>query len=479
MTCSNTQKLKDIYDVVVIGGGPGGYVAAIRAAQAGLATAVIEARDLGGTCLNRGCIPTKTVLHVTHLYKEMLHAHELGLGLSSPSYDMGKIHDKKDEVVQKLRDGICGLLDANQVDMYNAFGMINGNGSVTVTPANDASFDITAKNIIIATGATPFVPTIPGADLPGVITSDDLLEGPQEKIDSLIIVGGGVIGVEMASVYNNLGTKVTIIEGLERVLPLLDKEIGQSLSMSLKKRDIDIFTNAMLKEIKQDGSKLTAHFEDKKGSQMVTADKVLISTGRRANIKGLLADGLELNFDRGIVINDKYETNLPNVYAIGDCTAGSIQLAHAASAEATNVIAIITGNQPPMDMSLIPGCIYTSPEIATVGHTEASAKEAGISAKATKYITSGHAKSILEGHERGFIKLVFNNDNQTLIGAQLMCGRATDIISQLTLCIGKKLTAHEIETVIQPHPSFVEGVAEAAEALFGHAVHIAPAKKRA
>lgn len=465
-----------MYDLIVIGAGPGGYVAAIRGTQQGLKTALIEARDVGGVCLNRGCIPTKTILHMSHLYKELKESEHMGIFIERPTYDIKKMHEKKDSVVTKLRDGIKGLLKANDIDVFSGYATILKPQTVEIKGEHNTT--INGKNIIIATGAAPFMPPIKGIDLPGVITSDNLLEDEQKPLKSLTIIGGGVIGVEMASIYSNLGTQVTIIEAFDRILPLLDKEIGQSLSMIFKKRGIQIFTNASVKEISQGTNGLIASFEDKKGEQTVESENILISTGRRANIDSLFASDLSVKYDRGIVINESFETSIPSVYAIGDCTSGSIQLAHASSAQATNLIAMLCGKPAPMNLSLIPSCIYTEPEIATVGLTEDSAKKQGIKTKSTKYLMSGHAKSILEGHDRGFIKLIFDENTQILIGAQLMCGRATDIISNLTVAIGSKFTASQLASFVQPHPSFVEGIEEAADSFYGHAIHITPPRKR-
>ncbi|MCL1935257.1 MAG: dihydrolipoyl dehydrogenase [Defluviitaleaceae bacterium] len=466
-----------MYDVIVIGSGPGGYVAAIRAAQNGLKTAIIEAKDFGGTCLNRGCIPTKTILHISHVYRELIHSTDMGINFENPSFDINKAHDKKNEIVKKLQDGICGLLKSNNIDMHKGFGKITSNDTVTVTNAEDIK-ELKTKNIIIAIGAKPFIPPISGVELPKVLTSDNLLEGKQNNIENLCIVGGGVIGVEMASIYNNLGTNVTIIEAMDRILSGLDKEISQSLAMSFKKRGIKIHTGATLKEIKQLDDKLEVIFEDKKSTQNEIFNNVLISTGRRADIGNLFSENIQVEYDRGIVVNEKFETNIKNIYAIGDCISGSIQLAHVSSAQATNVINFIIDKKEMVDLNLIPACIYVNPEIATVGITEEEAKKQSIKIKVSKYITSGHGKSMLEGLERGFIKLIFEEDTEILLGASLFCGRATDIIGGLTTIIGEKLTAEKIASYIQPHPSFVEGIAEAAENLFGKAVHIAPTKRR-
>ncbi|MCL1995541.1 MAG: dihydrolipoyl dehydrogenase [Defluviitaleaceae bacterium] len=465
-----------MYDIVVIGGGPGGYVAAIRGAQYGLKTALVESNELGGTCLNRGCIPTKTILHMSHIYKEMQNSHDMGITAENLSYDINKMHSSKDEVVTKLRNGIESLLKANNVDVYKGIGKINTPGKVEVNRQ-----DIETKNIIIATGSLPWKPPFSGTEF--TITSNSLLEGSQKDIKTLVIVGGGVIGVEMASIYNNLGADVTIIEAAERILPSMPKEISQSLAMELKKQGIKIHTSASLKEVTETdpgaaNTTVTATFEEKSQTKSIQGDRVLMSTGRIAHTFGFFSGNLNIDHDRGFIVDENFKTSVDGIYAIGDCIAGSVQLAHMASAQAMNCVAVIAGKEPPMDLSLVPACIYTSPEIAMVGITEEDAKIQGINIKTTKYLTSGHGKSLAEGQGRGFVKLIFKEENQVLLGAQLMCSRATDIISQITVCINQKLTAQQIASVIQPHPSFAEGVQEAAENLLGHAIHIAPPKKR-
>ena len=464
------------YDLVIIGSGPGGYVAAIRAAQAGLSTALVEAGEIGGTCLNRGCIPTKTILHISKTYHNMLQAAESGISFENPSFDMEKIHAKKAQVIEKLQDGIVGLLQANKVDTYKGKGKILASNQVSVVGEDNLVLD--AKNILLATGSQPFVPDIPGVDLKNVVTSNEMLEGAQDPIESLLIVGGGVIGCEMASIYNNLGIEVSIIEAADRILPTMNREISQSLAMAFKKRGVNIYTGATLKEMKEESDGLSAYFEDKKGEHCLKADKILLSIGRRSNLNGVLEEGVELEFERGIVVDENFQTNLPNVYAIGDCVAGNVQLAHVASAQATNVIDVIKGRKQTMNLSLIPSCVYTHPEIATVGLMEDQAKAQGINVKTAKYVTSGNAKSIIEDQERGFIKVIYDSDSNVIIGGVLFCERATDMISQLTTHIGFELAADDITSFIQPHPSYVEGIEEAIESLFGHAVHVAPPKKR-
>jgi len=462
------------YDLIVIGGGPGGYVAAIRGAQEGFKVALVDSDGLGGTCLNRGCIPTKFMLHVSNIYREAIHGEEVGIIAKDVSYDLAKIHARKDEIVHKLRDGVAALLSANSVDVFEGFGCVVAPGRVRVS-SEEVTF-IDGERILLAVGAAPMIPPIPGVRLPGVITSDTLLDGPPKDISGLAIIGGGVIGVEMASVYANLGVPVTVLQAMDRLLPLLDSEIGQSISMMLKKRGAAVYTSATVREIVKSDGGLTVNFSGKNGDESVECENVLIAVGRKPHLGCVMIDGQELKVDGGIVVDDRFRTSIDGIYAVGDCVSGTPQLAHVAHAQATNAVCMMAGKEPEMDLSLIPNCIYTDPEIATVGLTSDAAKKLGISARTSKYIMSGHGKSLLTGHDRGFVKLVFDTETEVLLGAQLMCGRASDMIGELTSAIESKQTASQLSSIIHPHPSFSEGIGEAVENFFGRAVHVAPPK---
>ena len=465
------------FDLIVIGGGPGGYIGAIRAAQQGLKTALIEERDLGGTCLNRGCIPTKALMHASHLYHQMKESEIFGIQTGGISYDMQAIYSRKNQVVEQLRDGVEGLLKANGVSCYlQGRAKLLDQGRVEVIGGEEEAL-LHGENILLATGAAPARPPIPGMDLPGVITSDELLDGEPLDCKSLVVIGGGVIGMEVATVYANLGAAVTVIEAAERILPHMDREIAQNLSMILKKRGVTLHTASTVEKIEAGEQGLVVTFSGKKGEEQARGEAVLAAVGRKANTKNLLAEGLTLEEDRGITINHRFQTSLPGVYAIGDCTSNTIQLAHVASAQAANAVAIIAGKEPPINLQVVPGCVYTDPEIATVGLSAQEAKEQGIPVETSKYIMSGNGKSILENQERGFVKLVFHAEKQTLLGAQLMCGRATDLVGELASAIANGLTAKDLEKVIHPHPTFSEGILEGVEELFGTAPHVTPKRK--
>lgn len=467
------------YQLIVIGAGPGGYEAAIRAAQLGLRTALIERREIGGTCLNRGCIPTKAMLHSAQLYREASQFELFGLHTENTSFDWEKIHQRKNEVVTKLRGGIEQLIKANKIDFFNKSASILGKNDVQLGQGEEI---LHAENILIATGSVPARPPIPGLDLPGVVTSDELLDDPQfARADSLakeiLIIGGGVIGMEFASVFASLGCKVTIVEAMERILPTMDREISQSLSMLLKKRGVDIHTGAMVEKIEQEDGQLVCCFTEKGKAQQVGVQQILVAIGRRPNTQGLFAGGFEVACERGRIVTDQsFRTSVEGIYAIGDVTA-KIQLAHMASAQGICAAHIIAGQQPPINLNAVPGCIYTDPEIASVGITEDEAKAQGIPVKKGKYLMTGNGRSIIDEQERGFIKVIAHAETDVILGAQLMCARATDIVSELSTAIVNGLTCAQLASVIRPHPTFCEGVTEAVEDVHGMAIHLAPKKR--
>ena len=466
------------YQLIVIGAGPGGYEAAIRAAQLGLTTALIERRDVGGTCLNRGCIPTKAMLHSAQLYREAANFELFGLHTENTSFDWAKVHQRKNDVVVKLRTGIEQLIKANKIDFFNNSASILGKNDVQL----DQGEVIRGENILIATGSVPARPPIPGLDLPNVVTSDELLDDPHfTQADSLakeiLIIGGGVIGVEFASVFSSFGCHVTIVEAMERILPTMDREISQSLNMVLKKRGVSIHTGAMVEKLEQDENGLVCHFTEKGKAQAVPAQQVLVAIGRRPNTQGLFAEGFEVACERGRIVTDEnFRTSVDSIYAIGDVTS-KIQLAHMASAQGICAVHTIAGQKPPIDLRYVPGCIYTDPEIASVGITEDEAKQQGIPGKKGKFLMTGNGRSLIDEQERGFIKVLAHQETDVILGAQLMCSRATDIVAELATAIVNGLTCAQLAGVIRPHPTFCEGVTEAVEDVHAMAIHLAPKKR--
>ena len=449
------------YQLIVIGAGPGGYTAALRAAKLGLHTAIVERREVGGTCLNRGCIPTKTLLHASQVYSDAAEGARMGVHAGNISYDMGEIFAYKRSVSDKLRQGIHALLKGAKVDVVEGTAQITAPGEVTVTAPDGAAVQYTAERILAATGSVNVRPPIPGLELPGVMTSDELLEGTDKPYESLVIIGGGVIGVEFATFYSNLGCRVTLVEGMANLLPMMDRELGQNLAQILKKKGVEVLTSAMVQSLEPAEGGLCVHLRQKDKDVAVTGEKVLCAIGRRAYFDGLFAPEMmpALNGKR-LLVDENYQTSLPGVYAIGDASS-AVQLAHVAAAQGTDCVERMCGSKGTTDLRVIPSCIYSAPEIAVVGLTEAEAKEQGIPAVSGKCTLFSNARTIIEDPGRCFMKLVGRTDTREVIGAQLMCQHASDMISQISTAMVNHLTAEQLLSVMRPHPSFEEAMAEA------------------
>lgn len=462
------------YELIVIGSGPGGYVAAIKAAKLGKKVAVIEKGVIGGTCLNRGCIPTKTLMHSTHFISEAKRMQEAGISFTDLSLDYDKLINRKEEVVTKIRTGIEGLFKANGITVYKGAAKISSQHSIRVSSQGDI-LDLEAENILIATGSTPVIPRIDGSDLKNVVTSDDLLEGEGRLYNKLLIIGGGVIGIEMATIYKELGCEVEIIEAMDRILSGMDKEISQSITMNLKKKGITIHTGAKVVRISEGGSHgLVCEYIEKDNSKTTEAEGILLAVGRRSYTEGLFEEGIAPEYDGACIkVNGNFETSIPGIYAIGDVIRGK-QLAHAASAQGIVAVERMFGHTPTIDLDIIPSCIYTIPEVASVGMDETEAKNSGYELKVGKYPMLGNSKTLLSMGERGFIKLICEADTGRILGAQLLCDRATDMIGELALAISNKLTYKELGAIIRPHPTYEEAITEAANDIDNMAIHLMP-----
>jgi len=451
------------FDLIVIGAGPGGYEAALHAARLGLKTAVVERREVGGTCLNRGCIPTKALLHASGVFEEARSGPALGVNAAGLSYDLSAMFAYKAQVAEKLRAGVESLFKAAKVTLLRGTGTLTGPNAVSVAGENEGTY--TAKNILLATGSVPARPPIPGLDLPGVMTSDELLSGQGGDFSSLVIIGGGVIGMEFATFYNDLGVQVTVVEGLDRLLPNMDRELGQNLAMILKRRGVQIFTGAMVKNLEAAENGLQVNFETKGKLQSVAGERVLCAIGRSPYTEGLFGAGVRIEMDRRrIRVNDRFETSLPGVYAIGDVSS-PVQLAHVATAQGIFAVNEMAGRGNDMDLSLVPGCVYVRPEIAAVGLTEAEAKARDIPVKTAKALMSANGRTVILNGDRGFMKLVAHAETKKLLGAQLMCVNASDMISQLSQAIANGLTAQDLLRAMRPHPTFEEAMTAALEEL--------------
>lgn len=442
------------YDLAIIGGGPGGYSAAFKAAEEGLNVVMFEKDKLGGTCLNRGCVPTKALLHSAELYSTLKNSEKYGISASEVSYQMSAIVQRKNEIVEKLRNDLQKAVKANKVTLVEGCGQLAGEHRVI---CNGEEYE--ADNIIIATGSKVAIPPIPGIDSSKVITSNELLEREDIDYDSLIIIGAGVIGIECASIYLSLGKPVTLVEMADRILPTMDPEIAQRLNMFLKKRGAVIHTSARVTAINDD----TVVFTDKKGQEcQVSGQAILVATGRRSNLDDLLAEGVQLEINRGICADEDGRTSLPNVYVIGDARSGNIQLAHLAMAQGENVVDTIMGREKAIDEKVVPSCLYTQPEAASVGLYEQQAKEMGLNIHSHKSLTGANGKCCIEDSESGYVKLVLD-ENEVIIGAQLVCPHATEMIGELALAVKNGYTADQLAEVIHPHPTIMEMIAAAAK----------------
>lgn len=458
------------YDLVVIGGGPGGYVAAIRAAQLGFNTALVEKAELGGTCLNRGCVPTKALLHAAELYAGLAEAARWGVRVGDATLDIAAMHARKDEVVAGLRGGISQLLQANGVTVVTGTAALENAHTVSVGEET-----LTCGRVLIATGSVPTRLPLPGADLPDVLTSDELLRETQ-PLQKLIIVGGGVIGVEFASLYAALGAEVVIVEAMERLLPTMEREIAQNLALIFKKRGVQVRTGAKVLRFEQAEAGIRCVFAEKGTEQSVTGDRVLVCVGRKPYTDGLLRPGCGLEAERGIAVDGRGRTTLPGVWAIGDVTGG-IQLAHYASAQGMAAVEDMAGILPSMPLDVVPSCVYTAPEIASVGMAADEAKAAGREVITGKYVLNGNARTVIAGAERSFVKVVAAADSHVLLGAQLMCERASDLIGELAVGIANGLTLEQAHAAMHGHPTFGEAIGEALLDALGRAVHAAPRRR--
>ena len=383
----------------------------------------------------------------------------------SVTYDIGEMFAFKRSVSEKLRSGIHALLKGAKVDVIEGTAQIAAPGAVDVTGADGAVTRYTATYILAATGSVNVRPPIPGLELPGVMTSDELLEGADTPYQSIVIIGGGVIGVEFAAFFSQLGCRVTLVEGMANLLPQLDRELGQNLAQILKKQGVEVLTSAMVQSVEQTAGGLCVRLEQKGKELAVTGERVLCAIGRRAYFDGLFAADLAPALDgKRLLVDENYQTSIPGVYAIGDVSA-AVQLAHVAAAQGTDWAERLCGGKGSVDLNVIPSCIYSAPEIAVVGLTEAEARERGISTVSGKCTLFSNARTIIEDPGRCFMKLVARTDTHELLGAQLMCQHASDMISQISTAMVNRLTAEQLLAVMRPHPSFEEALGEAVENL--------------
>ena len=459
------------FDLIVLGSGPGGYVTAIRASQLGLKTAIVEKENLGGVCLNWGCIPTKALLKSAQVFEYLNHASDYGLSAENVSYDFDKVIERSRGAAESMSKGVQFLMKKNNIEVINGYGSLLPGKQVKVTSADKVS-TISATNIVIATGArSRELPSLPqdGVKVIGYREAMTLKSQPKK----LVVVGSGAIGIEFAYFYNSMGTEVTVVEYQPNIVPVEDEEISKQLERSFKKAGINILTSAEVTLVDTSGEGVKATVKTAKGEQVIEADIVLSAVGIKSNIEniGLEEAGIITDRDK-ILVNEYYQTNIPGYYAIGDVTPGQA-LAHVASAEGILCVEKIAGmHVEPIDYGNIPGCTYCSPEIASVGMTEKQAKEKGYDIKVGKFPFSASGKAKASGNSDGFVKVIFDAKYGEWLGCHMIGAGVTDMIAEAVVARKLETTGHEILKAVHPHPTMSEAVMEAVAAAYDEVIHL-------
>ncbi|MCA1063320.1 dihydrolipoyl dehydrogenase [Rossellomorea sp. AcN35-11] len=469
------------YDLVVLGGGTGGYVAAIRASQLGLKTAIVEKGKLGGTCLHKGCIPSKALLRSAEVYATAKHSEDFGVKINGVELDFTKVQDRKDRIVEQLHKGVQHLMKQGKIDVFEGLGRILGPsifspmpGTISVEMNNgEENAMLIPKNVIIATGSRPR--SLPGLDIDGefVLSSDEALS-LESLPKSIIIVGGGVIGIEWASMLSDFDVDVTVVEYADKILPTEDHEISKEMQRLMKKKGVKIVTSAKVlpESLEKSEGNVTIKAEHKGEEKSFTADKILVSVGRQANVEGIGIENTDIKVEKGFIeVNEFFQTKESHIYAIGD-VIGGLQLAHVASHEGITAVEHLANENPhPIDYSLISKCIYSNPEIASVGITEQEAKDKGYNLKVGKFSFRAIGKALVYGESDGFVKIIADKDTDDILGVHMIGPHVTDMISEAGLAKVLDATPWEIAHTIHPHPSLSEAIGEAALAVDGKAIH--------
>lgn len=460
------------YDIIVLGSGPGGYVTAIRASQLGFKTAIVEKENLGGVCLNWGCIPTKALLKSAQVFEYLQHAEDYGLAVGKADKDFSSVIKRSRNVADGMSKGVQFLMKKNKIDVLEGFGKLKPGKKIEVTGKDNKKNEFTADHIIIATGArSRELPNLP-QDGKKVIGYRQALTLPEQP-KSMIVVGSGAIGVEFAYFYKAMGTDVTIVEFLPNLVPLEDEEVSKQFERSFKKSGIKVMTSSSVESVNTSGKSVKAKVKTKKGEETLEADVVLSAVGIKTNIENIGLEELGIKTDKDkILVNDWYQTNVQGIYAIGDVVHGPA-LAHVASAEGITCVEKIKGlHVEPIDYGNIPGCTYASPEIASVGMTEKQAREAGYDLKVGKFPFSASGKAKAAGTPEGFVKVIFDAKYGEWLGCHMIGAGVTDMIAEAVL--GRKLetTGHEVLKAIHPHPTMSEAVMEAVADAYGEVIHL-------
>ena len=460
------------FDVIVLGSGPGGYVAAIRASQLGLKVAIVERESLGGICLNWGCIPTKALLKSASVFEYINHAEDFGIQVKDAKADFKSVVARSRSVADGMSKGVQFLMKKNKIDVIMGEGKLKNPTTIAVTDADGKTSDVEGKNIIVATGAR-------SRSLPNLQQDGEKIIGYRQALTlptlpkKMVIVGSGAIGSEFAYFYQAMGTEVTLVEYLPNIVPNEDEDVSKQLGRSFKKTGMNVMTNASVESVDTSGKTCKVTIKTKKGEEQVECDVVLSAVGVVANIENIGLEDVGVATDKGkIVVNDYYQTNIPSVYAIGDCVPGPA-LAHVASAEGITAVEKIAGLNPDkIDYSNIPGCTYCSPEVASVGMTEKQAKEAGYELKVGKFPFSASGKASAAGHKDGFVKLIFDAKYGELLGGHMIGYNVTEMVAELVSIRKLETTGHEIIKTVHPHPTMSEAIMEAAAAAYDEVIHI-------
>ncbi|WP_213520339.1 dihydrolipoyl dehydrogenase [Nonlabens sp.] len=460
------------YDVIVLGSGPGGYVTAIRASQLGLKTAIIEKESLGGVCLNWGCIPTKALIKSADVFNYLNHAADYGLKADNVDKDFTAVVKRSRDVADGMSKGVQFLLKKNKIDVIMGYGTIKKGKKIEVKAEDGSTSTVEADHIIIATGSKSRVlPNLPqdGKKVIGYREAMTLKQQPKK----LVVVGSGAIGVEFAYFYNAMGTEVTIIEYLDRIVPVEDIDISKQMERSFKKSGINVMTSSEVTSVDTSGDGVKVKVKTKKGEEVIEADVVLSAVGIETNLANIGLEEVGISTDRGkVLVNQWYQTNLPGYYAIGDITAGPA-LAHVASAEGILCVEKIANmHVEPLDYGNIPGCTYSNPEIASVGMTEAQAKEAGYEIKVGKFPFSASGKASASGTKEGFVKVIFDAKYGEWLGCHMIGAGVTDMIAEAVIARKLETTGHEVLKTVHPHPTMSEAVMEAVADAYGEVIHL-------